>query len=414
MLSSFLELLLLSLGNLHDLTTNKHLLLHLGELLNQLLLLSLRLLLGLLLLLELLKELLLFLLFQMRLILDIGSVLLSLQANLFLLLVEPLLKLTHLLLVDDHFGGGGGTRHDAHVLHDLVRCASLIERVQLLSKLGNFLLVLSQEGVFRIFVDPWLVLDVFGSRSIPKSVHGLIKVVVCGTDVCNHDRLGVSTERVLQQPSQFRVTIRDVSCLRVCQRRDNMAQRGERQVDLSGLLESVTRGTCLSDPLRARQVHHIELTNTNMLLVVGAQLTTFNRDREEGVRARRMCIHISGAHRPILRTDIHDLTHLISRFGRKIRQVLDIDARVNFFMELESILRVFGEQIAHFLIVDLHVGCAHQELSLIRVSLDALEDVIEGARHDTSQLLVPDHTRHRMRLARTRLSVSKDCTIVTR
>ena len=81
-------------------------------------------------------------------------------------------------------------------------------------------------------------------------------------------------------------------------------------------------------------------------------------------------------------------------------------------MELEAILRVFGEQVAHLLIVDLHVGGAHQELSLIRVPLDALEDVIEGARHDTPQLLVANHTRHRMRLTRARLSVGKDRTIV--
>ena len=76
LLSGLLELFLLGFGHLHDLTSNKHLLFHLLELLDKLLLLGLRLLFLLLLLLELLKQLLLFFFFQVSLILDVLSFLL--------------------------------------------------------------------------------------------------------------------------------------------------------------------------------------------------------------------------------------------------------------------------------------------------------------------------------------------------
>ena len=71
LLSGLLELLLLGLGHLHDLAAYKHLLLHLCQLLDQLLLLGLRLLLRLFLLLKLFKQFLLFLFFQMCLVLNI-------------------------------------------------------------------------------------------------------------------------------------------------------------------------------------------------------------------------------------------------------------------------------------------------------------------------------------------------------
>lgn len=81
-------------------------------------------------------------------------------------------------------------------------------------------------------------------------------------------------------------------------------------------------------------------------------------------------------------------------------------------MQLKPILGVFREQISHLFIVNFEVRCAHQELSLVGVICNGTEDVIKGAWHYTTKLLVTDHTCHRMRFARARLAVSKDGTIV--
>jgi hypothetical protein len=82
--------------------------------------------------------------------------------------------------------------------HDLLGIDSGIEGVKLLLELSNFLLVFTKEGIFGVLVDTWLVLDVFGTTSIPKRVHSFIIVIICWTHVSNHYGLSIATERVLK------------------------------------------------------------------------------------------------------------------------------------------------------------------------------------------------------------------------
>jgi hypothetical protein len=58
-------------------------------------------------------------------------------------------------------------------------------------------------------------------------------------------RFGVASEGVLQQARQLGVTVRHVRTLGVDQRLDHVAQRGQRQVDVIGLLQAVARGPSL-------------------------------------------------------------------------------------------------------------------------------------------------------------------------
>lgn len=83
-------------------------------------------------------------------------------------------------------------------------------------------------------------------------------------------------------------------------------------------------------------------------------------------------------------------------------------------MEVKVVLRILGEQIADHFIVDFQVGDAHKELGLVRIIRYFVEDVLEGSRHDTSffyDALVIS-TGHCMGLTCTRLSISKDRTVV--
>ena len=95
-----------------------------------------------------------------------------------------------------------------------------------------------------------LVLDVLRAVGVAQRRDGLVVVVVDRADVRDHHRLRVPAERVLQHPRELRVAVRDVRRPPVDQRGDAVAERREREVDLGGLLQPVTRRTRLALPLR--------------------------------------------------------------------------------------------------------------------------------------------------------------------
>lgn len=155
----------------------KQLLLHLFELQSQLLLLKL------LLLLLLVGQLLLPL--EFFLLLDL------IPNQLFLLLFDLLLLLLqargnvigfslYLLLDDDSIGF-----HWDLALQHLLQSLDLD-------------LILPNHRIFRILVDLWLVLDFLGFRGIAKGAHGFFVVVVSWSNVRNHNRLCVTSQRLLQ------------------------------------------------------------------------------------------------------------------------------------------------------------------------------------------------------------------------
>ena len=69
------------------------------------------------------------------------------------------------------------------------------------------------------------------------------------------------------------------------------------------------------------------------------------------------------------------------------------------------------EQVTNLLVVDFEVGNTDKIL-LLRVRLDLLEDIFEGAWHDTLLLGIVWHTRDRECLSSTCLSVGEDSTVV--
>ena len=81
--------------------------------------------------------------------------------------------------------------------------------------------------------------------TVPEGRDGLVVVVVCRSAIRAHDCLRIASEAVLQQSSELGVTVRDVRRLGVNQRRDDVTQRRERQVDLVGLLQTVSSGSSL-------------------------------------------------------------------------------------------------------------------------------------------------------------------------
>lgn len=57
--------------------------------------------------------------------------------------------------------------------------------LQLPPELLDFLLILPQQGILRIFIDSGIVLDVLGPVGIPQGADGLVEVIVRWADVGN-------------------------------------------------------------------------------------------------------------------------------------------------------------------------------------------------------------------------------------
>lgn len=88
-----------------------------------------------------------------------------------------------------------------------------------------------------------------------------------------HHGFGISPEGVLQQPCEFGVTVGHVGALAIHQCRDNIAQCGERQVDLSGFLQSLPCGSSFCLSFRTLQREHEAGVKTDPLI----QLLPANR-----------------------------------------------------------------------------------------------------------------------------------------
>ena len=116
---------------------------------------------------------------------------------------------------------------------------------------------LSDHGIFWIFIDSGLVLDLLGSASISQRGERFVNIIVSRANRSNHDGLCITSERVLKDTGELGVTVGDVGALGVCQTADGVAESGKRQINLGGLLKSIASCSCLALPLRSRQVDNV-------------------------------------------------------------------------------------------------------------------------------------------------------------
>ena len=122
-----------------------------------------------------------------------------------------------------------------------------------------------------------------------------------------------------------------------------MAKRGQRQVDLGGLLETVALGASLCYTLGTRQINHVKLTSTNMLLAIGTNLGALNADLEQRVRTTALVVHVGRADRAILHTNLEHIVDLRHVLDCEEGEVADIDARVRLLVQVQPVLRVFSK-----------------------------------------------------------------------
>lgn len=192
-----------------------------------------------------------------------------------------------------------------------------------------------------------------------------------------------------------------------------MTQSGQRQINLGCFLETITLGASLCYTLGTSQINHVKFTGTDMLLAISTNFRALNANLEQRVRTTTLLVHIGRANRAVFHTNLEHIVDLRDVLDGEVRKIADVDTRVRLLVQVEPVLRVFGQQIANFFVVDFQVACSDEELSLLGVTLNSLEDVLETTRHDTLLDRVRLLTRHGMRLTRACLTVRKDGSIVT-
>mmetsp|Transcript_21413 Transcript_21413/g.73788 ORF Transcript_21413/g.73788 Transcript_21413/m.73788 type:complete len:203 (+) Transcript_21413:1929-2537(+) len=183
-----------------------------------------------------------------------------------------------------------------------------------------------------------LVLDRPRAQSILQRRQRLLDGVAARRHRRDQRRLRAAAQRLLQKPSQLRVAVRDVLRLAVDQRRDDVAQRRQGEVDLRRLLEPVARGPRLRLPLRTGQIDKVELADGDVRAALFVGLCAFDDDGKNGVRPRRPLVHQRRPDRSILLARLHHLVDLVRRLDNKARQVLDIDARVDVLLQVQAVL----------------------------------------------------------------------------
>jgi hypothetical protein len=74
-----------------------------------------------------------------------------------------------------------------------------------------------------------------------------------------HQGFRVTTQGILQETRQFRVSVRDVFGAAVNQRRDHVAQGAEREIDSSGLAQSVAFSVCNTGDSSTREFLAVDI-----------------------------------------------------------------------------------------------------------------------------------------------------------
>jgi len=75
-------------------------------------------------------------------------------------------------------------------------------------------------------------------------------------EIAYHDRLWVSTKRVLEEASQLGVTVRNVTALAIDEGGYDVSKGRKREVNLRCLLQTLTRSTGLCLAFRTLKKHY--------------------------------------------------------------------------------------------------------------------------------------------------------------
>ena len=113
----------------------------------------------------------------------------------------------------------------------------------------------------RFFIQLKTIFDVFGSSSVSERIQGFREIVTWRRGTGNHQSLRVSTQRVLKQSSQFRITIGNVRSFSafIAKGRNYISQRQQARIDANRFFGTVTTSISALQTLRSSQINKMKL-----------------------------------------------------------------------------------------------------------------------------------------------------------
>ncbi|KAG5458901.1 MAG: hypothetical protein BJ554DRAFT_791, partial [Olpidium bornovanus] len=256
---------------------------------------------------------------------------------------------------------------------------------------------IASKGLFanlRILVDLRLVLDIFRPVRVPQCAQGLVVVVTRRAQRGDHERFRVAAERVLEQPSQLRVAVGNVRALPVNERRYDVPEGRQAEVNLRRLFQPLACCLRLGLTLGSGKVDEVQLPHSDVALaaVVGVRVAGLDGDREYAVAARAPRVHLGEPDAAVFVARCHQLLHLRDVLDDEGADVLDVHADVGALLDLELIVRpALYEEVSDFLGVDLQVRSPHKVPRRRGRRADVGKNVLERVWKDPPQFWnVPD------------------------
>mmetsp|Transcript_65471 Transcript_65471/g.205157 ORF Transcript_65471/g.205157 Transcript_65471/m.205157 type:complete len:273 (+) Transcript_65471:26-844(+) len=208
--------------------------------------------------------------------------------------------------------------------------------------------------------------DLLRSRGILERHDRLVQVGAGRRAIHKHQRLGRAPQRVLHELGQLVVPVGHDLLLAFRQCFDHVPQRGERLVDLDGLLLAFLVDLGLLDPLGAGQVAYQDLPLELLLrLSVGA----LDLDDQHQVRAGAFAVHRCAGHRPLLVSSLEQAGQLLGSLALLVNQPLHGDRagllHANVELGLGGASLSLVEQVHKVVPVQLQHGAAHLVLEAL-------------------------------------------------
>eukprot|EP00968_Pinguiococcus_pyrenoidosus_P024052 scaffold4236_cov200-Pinguiococcus_pyrenoidosus.AAC.1 len=323
--------------------------------------------------------------------------------RLFLPLLERLLRLVNLRFLRGqpflHVGILVGRQ-----IHAILGPRRLEHCLQALDLVGEFL---DEVPLAHPLVDLRAVLDVLRPRRVLQRAAALVDAAMRRRERGDDARLCTAPETLLQQPRQLRVPVGHVAVM-LHQRGDDAAQREKRLVDVLRLPGAVVRGTTAPDAFATGQVDQVELPVPHELLASVGHLLDHDLERQNAVAAAAVLVAERRSGRPVIDSSPQVAKRLLRAEDADLLEVLAHDAPLRVVTQAEAFAvgRVFRQQIAELLVVELQEAHAHGIVRLAAVQ--RFKDVANGAWNDAGVLPIIQHALHRVGLARARLPVRED------
>ena len=187
---------------------------------------------------------------------------------------------------------------------------------------------------------------------------------------------------------------------------DHVAKSREREVDFIGFVEAVPRGSSFALSLGPGQIHEIELASSDFLgIAVLIELCHFYINREDGVRAGRVFVHLGFSGVAVLGASLHDGVDFFDGAADGVGEIFHENALLWVFFERE--LAALPQQVVDAFVVYFQIRAAHEKTFVIGGGIDAAKNVAKGLGNDPTLSGVVLDARHRMRLATAGLSIGE-------